>query len=406
MLPSTSPVTRREALAGGAIASITGFAGCLDTVRDRLDPRTYHSDAVLGAPAEPWSTLGHDARHTGARESGTALPEEPTVERVGDGGGAFYEEPPAIDEEAVYTALHDNGPDEYRRAFVATEHDGTERWRVSWEESKAPAPPTVHGETAFLSRAGETVAVDRRTGERRWSYAAGIAPAAPVVVDETVYVVRKRLLALDAVTGELRWEADGVSEYMETVAATPETVYAESDGALYAVDPADGSVRWETPLDQGTYTTPVVGDESVFVAGSDGLLQAVGKDGTERWSQMVPGNQAAPALADGTVYVVADEGDYLDALDADTGERRFRTGLGPTVDHRPAVGGDAVYLLGYDDGAALFVVDAASGELRRTVPLGGPNTPPVDTNAGVSLADDAVYLTGEQGDGSGVFRVS
>ena len=200
MLPSTSPVTRREALAGGAIASITGFAGCLDTVRDRLDPRTYHSDAVLGAPAEPWSTLGHDARHTGARESGTALPEEPTVERVGDGGGAFYEEPPAIDEEAVYTALHDNGPDEYRRAFVATEHDGTERWRVSWEESKAPAPPTVHGETAFLSRAGETVAVDRRTGERRWSYAAGIAPAAPVVVDETVYVVRKRLLALDAVT--------------------------------------------------------------------------------------------------------------------------------------------------------------------------------------------------------------
>ena len=305
----------------------------------------------------------------------------------------------------MYTALHDNGPEEYRYAFTATERGAGERWRVSWEESKAPAPPTVHGETAFLTRAGETVAVDRQTGEPRWSYAAGIAPAAPVVVDETVYVVRKRLLALDAVTGELRWKADDVPEYMETVAATSGTVYAASDGILHALDPADGSVRWTAELEQGTYATPVVGDAQVFVAGSDGLLQAVGKDGTERWSQAVPGNQSAPAYADGTVYAVADTGDYLDAYDAETGDRRFRTGLGPTVDHKPAVGGDAIYLLGYDDGAALFVVDATSGDIRRTVPLDGPNTPAVDTNAGVSLADGAVYLTGERGDGSGLFRV-
>lgn len=405
MPPSTSPVTRREALAGGAVAALLGTAGCLGTVRDRLDPRTYHSDAVLGDPAEPWATLGHDARHTGARESATTLPETPTVERVGEGGGAFYEQPPAIDGDALYTALHDDGPEEYRYAFVATERGGDERWRVSWEASKAPAPPTIHGETAFLTRAGETVAVDCRTGERRWAYAAGIAPAAPVVVDETVYVVRKRLLALDAVTGALRWKADEVPEYMETVAATPETVYAASDGILHAVDPADGSVRWATELEQGTYATPVVGESVVLIAGTDGLLQAVGHDGTERWSQQVPGNQAAPALADGTVYTVADTGDYLDALDAETGERRFRTGLGPTVDHRPAVGGDALYLLGNDDGQALYVVDAASGETRRTVPLDGPNTPAVDTNAGVSLADDAVYVTGERGDGSGVYRV-
>ncbi len=290
-MPSTLHLTRRDALAGGAVAGLLGTAGCLDRVRDRLHPRTYHSDAVLGDPLEPWPTLGHDARHTGAREAPTELPAEPTVERVGDGGGAFYEEPPAIGEEAVYSALSDQHNGEYGRAFVATERGGDERWRLEWPESKSPAPPTVHGETAFLTRAGTTVAVDRRTGKRRWSYAAGIAPAAPTVVDETV-------------------------------------------------------------------------------------------------------------------YVIADRGGTLYALEAATGAEQFRTDLGAAVDHRPAVGGDAVYVLGYDDGYALYVVDAAGGDVRRTVPLGNPETSSVDTNNGVSLAGDAVYLTGVRDGRPGVFRVA
>ena len=405
-MPSTS-LDRREALATGAIAGLAGLAGCLDSVRDRLDPRTYHSDAVLGRPPEPWPTLGHDARRTGARAAATDLPDEPTVERVGDGGGSFFDVPPAIDEEAVYAALHDQRADsEYGRAFVATGLDGEERWRRAWAATSAPALPTVHGETAFLSRAGRTVAVDRRTAEPRWEYAAGVGGVPPTVVGETVYVVRKRLLALDAVTGEQRWQAGGVPEYMEAVAATAETVYAESDGGLYALSPADGSVQWEHPLEQGTYTTPVVGEEVVLVAGSDGLLQAVGRDGTERWQRVVEGNQSAPAVANGVVYVIADTGGILHAVDAATGEHRFRTDLGVTVDHRPAVGGDAVYALGTDDeGRALYVVDAVTGDVRRTVSLTGPNTSPVETNGGVSLADDAVYLTSDHSDRWGVFRL-
>ena len=176
-------------------------------------------------------------------------------------------------------------------------------------------------------------------------------------------------------------------------------------GDAVAVAPDDGSVRWETALEQGTYTTPVVGEELVFVAGSEGLLQAVEPDGIVRWSRNIRGNQSAPAVADGTVYVISDNDDALFALDAATGDERFRTGLGPTVDHRPAVGGDTAYVLGYNDGQALFVVDTETGDIQRTIALGGANSPYIDTNAGVSLADDAVYLTGEWGDGSGVFRV-
>lgn len=398
---------RREALATGAIAGLAGLAGCLDSVRDRLDPRTYHSDAVLGRPPEPWPTLGHDARRTGTREAATELPDEPTIERVGDGGGSFFDVPPAIDEEAVYAALHDQRIDgEYGRAFVATGLDGEEHWRRAWTDTSAPALPTVHGETAFLSRAGRTVAVDRRTAEPRWEYAAGIGGVPPTVVGETVYVVRERLLALDAVTGEQRWQADDVPEYLETVAATSESVYAESDGGLYALSPADGSVQWERSLEQGTYATPVVGEEVILVAGSEGLLQAVGRDGTERWQRVVEGNQSAPALANGVVYVIADKGGILHALDAATGERHFRTDLGVAVDHRPAVGGDAVYAIGTDDrGRALYVVDAATGDVRRTVPLSGPDNPSVETNGGVSLADEAVYLTSDHSDNWGVFRL-
>ncbi|MFD1688656.1 PQQ-binding-like beta-propeller repeat protein, partial [Halolamina salifodinae] len=330
MPPSTDlPITRRAALAAGVAAAST-LAGCLsvEDIRDTINPRTHHSDAELGAPPEPWPTAGHDARRTGSRETETTLPESPTIERVGPGGD-FYEGAPMVDAEAVYAPIWKQAQPEYVRAFVATGRDGESRWRHDWSESSGAAAPTLHGGTAFLTRAGETMAVDRLTGEIRWTYAAGTTGSTPTAVDDHLYLGANSLLALDGATGERLWRADDVPDHAGELAATADTVFAESDGTLFAIDAADGSVRWQTDLEQEAYGGPVVGEKMIAFMGSDGLLQVISRsDQSDRWTvQFDRAAQAPPAIADGVVYVV-DESPYAcRAYDAASGEELWDTDL-------------------------------------------------------------------------------
>ena len=410
--PSTDrPLSRRAALAAG-VAAASALAGCstVEGIRQDLSPHTHHSDAELGDPPEPWPTKGGSARRTAARPTAPDIGDDPTVERVGPGGGEFRDHPPAVDGEAVYatTLTRDDGVE--TRGFVATGRNGDARWEINWESRELPATPTIHGETALLSRAGKTIAVDRRTAERRWEYAAGTDQSVPTAVGETVYLPGKRLLALDGVTGERRWRADDVPTHATPVSATEDAVVTASDGALYAVEPDDGSVRWEVELAQGSYVAPVVGEEVIVVAGSDGLVQAHARsDGTERWTNSVAGNQRAVAVADGAVYAISDTNDRLLAFDAVTGERRWTADLGPTVDHQPAVGGETAYAMGYDERKeedALFCVDAESGGVDRTVPLRTADDEPLEIRgSGVALADDGVlFPAGVRGE-YGIYRL-
>ena len=400
MLPSTdSPIGRRAALATG-VAAASSLAGCT-TVRELrqayYSTRTHHSDAALGEPPEPWPTLGHDARRTGFRETAPEIAAEPTIERVGDGGGDFRDTAPAVTPEAVYATTVSYDEDDRTRGFEATGRDGDSWWERQWEDGDVPAMPTVHGGTALLSRGRTTVAVDRRTAEPRWEYAAGSGDGVPTAVGETVYLPGRRLLALDGVTGERRWVADDLPNPPGPVAATESTVFAEGDGTLYAVDAADGSVRWQESVPEPSYDTPAVGDTVVAMMGSEGLLQAIPRDDdAERWQRQVPGGQIAPSVAHDRVYAVSDTDDSLLAFDAHTGETDWTASLGPTVDHRVAVGGGTVYAMGYDESIeedALFCVDAASGEVRRTVPLRtAADEPLVTEGTGVALADDGVLF--------------
>ena len=402
MSPSTDPpISRRAALAAG-VAATSALAGCggVDEVRDAIDPRTHHSDAELGDPPDPWPTAGYDARRTGSRESETTLPESPTVERVGPGGGDFYEGAPMVDSEAVYAPVWKQAQPEYVRAFVATGRDGDPRWRHDWSESSGAAAPTLHGGTAFLTRAGETMAVDRRTGEIRWAYAAGTTGSTPTAVGDRVYLGAKSLLALDGRTGERLWRADAVPDHAGELAATADTVFAESDGTLFAVDAADGSVRWRTGLEQTVYGGPVVGEEVVAMMGSNGLLQVRSRaDGSERWSvQFDRAAQAAPAIADGVVYAV-DESPYAcRAYDAASGEQLWDTDLGVGSEDRPAVDPETVYV---SNQGTLDLLDRETGEIRRRIPLD------LDTFSqhAIALADDAVFFVGIRDRESGVYRV-
>jgi outer membrane protein assembly factor BamB len=178
---------------------------------------------------------------------------------------------------------------------------------------------------------GWLVALDLKTGQRRWSFQMdpehdpnlGTAvPAAgmPAVVDGVVYSATGRIVyALSAKTGEELWRYDppGNDESVNGVPTVVDgTVYVSGFQNLMALDVKTGKPRWQTSL-SGFTTNVAVANGTVFVATGyvydssstsnpviAGLYAFAAKDGHQRWKLPVKGFVTGnPVVADGVVYL-------------------------------------------------------------------------------------------------------
>lgn len=390
-----SLIPRRTALRTGGLAALAGLTGCLGDFRDEFQPHRYVADADLsGGPRDPWPMLGHDARRTSHRSEGPDLTDA-GVTLLAD-AGRYFRLPPVVAGETCYFGVDRRPPDEFTGFLAVDAERGTESWRLPINAGHTP--PTVVGETAVLTAAGETRAVDRATGDLRWRYADGdgYPEASPVVTDGVCYVPTDRVTALDAVTGERLWETDEFGG-LSSIAVTDETVYtttSEPDPGCVAFDATDGRVRWQNGSAGASQAVPVVADDRVVVVGESGTVAALSRAGETVWRRGLDPQLHTPvAVADRTAYLAADDDDSLSAFALADGTRRWRRPLGPTVDRTPAVADDVVYGVGWDRETrsdAIVAFDPATGEERTRVPLGA------DATSGVAVGSEALFVSVER----------
>lgn len=171
---------------------------------------------------------------------------------------------------------------------------------------------------------GEVVALDKRNGDRLWT-----APTdAPVATAPTVGA--GSVFVADADGGVHAFAVDGGDRYWRRSFPRPggggfahvtgELYYASRAG-VHRLDPVEGTEGWREPT--GEAAPPAVGAEAVYFGtrgDGPGLYALDRESGERRWSHPFPeffvrdvaqgGVRLAPALADGGLFVLADDGLY------------------------------------------------------------------------------------------------
>lgn len=266
---------------------------------------------------------------------------------------------------------------------------GAERWRASVGRPIYPSPVVADGMVYATSADGTVHAFDAASGAERWrTPVATVDPTTgeatvgePAVGAGIVVVVENfgTVHALDQRTGQERWRADAVAITLSSlvsdglVVVTSESFARYADevpaSSLVAFDAATGAQRWSIALAEGYPSQPLAGSGLVVVAvdgqTDDGsrLTAYDARTGLERWSVALDQRVSQGiVLAGGALYFtgydfgpIPDLAGILDlvglggssdlyALDAATGNERWRIGIADDLQTSPAVDRGAVYL--------------------------------------------------------------
>ena len=219
-------------------------------------------------------------------------------------------------------------------------------------------------------------AVDQATGKKLWSYPVPSSVHGSIAVSNGLVFVptlRGTLFAVDAATGQLKWQHDPEP--------APEG-YNQRTYGYYGVTVADGKVLYPYQTRHGE--------------ASKGLLLALDvKTGDRVWASAMSGStmsDGTPAVADGRVYVGNQTADRVMAYDLATGKALW-TGaatLGGWQDGIPSAANGKVYI---GSGNGIIARDGATGQTLWTYRSAHPSLVNGNaTPAAPTIAGNTIYM--------------
>ncbi|WP_308434589.1 outer membrane protein assembly factor BamB family protein [Seohaeicola zhoushanensis] len=249
------------------------------------------------------------------------------------------------------------------------------------------ADPVVAGGKVFALDSGARVTAVSTSGGTVWSTdllptydSEEQATGGGMAYDKgTLYVSTGygRLTALDAATGEIRWQQKLGATGSGTPLVNDGLVYlVAGDDTAWAVDTRDGKVAWTVQASPsvanvlGAPAPVIAGDFVVFGFGSGELIGSFRRGGFQRWRTTVGGGHVgkvtsrysdltgSPVVVGDTIYAGNHSG-RISAVSTADGERIWTAPFGAVSPLWPA--GDSVFAV--TEQSQLVRLDARSGEL-------------------------------------------
>ncbi|MBL7166671.1 MAG: PQQ-like beta-propeller repeat protein [Dehalococcoidales bacterium] len=322
-----------------AQAQSSGF-GCVPTGSSAV--------AIYGSPVVDGDLVfigGYDGKvRAYLFESGRLRAEPRWISRQGDIGGSIIGGL-AVADGRIYFGASDG------KVYALDAVDGHRLWTFE-TGGKIWSTPTVEGDTLYIgSFDGKLYALDvfaKNNEERlRWEQpfeTEGTIVSAPVVSGGMVYIgsFDRRVYAVDATSGGEVWRFPETDDEVDTpigwfwasLLVHNGAVYAPNlDGRVYVIDATSGNRISNFDLEGPISSAPVLVNDRVIVATtSTNRAKQEGKvfalDTTSRQQTMLQDIEEsihAPLFADGTTVYVHTMGNFLYAIDTETGAGRKYT---------------------------------------------------------------------------------
>ncbi|UWY27770.1 PQQ-binding-like beta-propeller repeat protein [Flavobacterium sp. TR2] len=244
--------------------------------------------------------------------------------------------------------------------YAIDEKSGNLKWKFKTNGAIHSSASIYNDLVYFGSFDGHYYAVNAKTGKEVWHFKTkgehwyseigmwGMKPSDLLMADLWGFYLSTPTVYLDPTTALV--------------------IFGSSDGNMYAVDAKKGSLKWNFHTKAAIHSTPLLEKSTVYFGGWDGVFYALDcKTGKEKWKFSTEiktgftGIQASATVSDGIVYFGARD-PYLFALDAKSGKLIWKYNAENSWILSTAVIKDHTIYVGTSDTYALLALDAKTGE--------------------------------------------
>jgi outer membrane protein assembly factor BamB len=234
-------------------------------------------------------------------------------------------------------------------------------------------------------------ALNGSDGTEIWKFNAGPYDGIPAINNGVLYCggFDQKLMALDAATGQKKWEFKGGDYFISGGPTYYEgKVYMRNDdGYFYCVDAENGNLIWRNMIWPGGNASVVNG--IVYVAGSGMFYAFNAVSGDTLWMRAMPSlSGSSPTVVNGVVYI-ATENHQVYALNAESGDIIWQVEADWWVGSAVIMANNILYV--HSGGGVIEAFDAANGHKIWAKALPGSDLPgacPVVANGMLFVGDD------------------
>lgn len=240
------------------------------------------------------------------------------------------------------------------------------------------ATPAWDGQRLYVQTWGRNVFAFSASGEVLWRFATSPSPAddhrqgALLPAGQLVLLPswNGSLYALDAASGERRWQYDAGEALRAAPAYDDDRLYLAGSGGTLTALALDGTVLWQAGLDEALLSTPAVTGAGVVVVSRRGEVACFDRSGRPLWKRNLGElcHYSSPLATRTDVYVGTSGGSLWKLRLSDGAIVWRRSGFGPI--YAPLALRDRRLYFGDNDGA-LSVVDADSGTVVSSFRIDG-----------------------------------
>ena len=273
---------------------------------------------------------------------------------------------PVADADRVYLPLRSG------RVLALSLLDGRELWSATLPLTRGVA---VDAGRLFTATADEVLALDATDGRTLWRVPARGVVAVPAArAGWLIAASGADVLALRASDGYVVWRRTLPAAPRAPFTIDGDRAYAPLvDGSVAALAIPDGAVAWRTTLPAACGDITVAG-EYLFTGCWDNFLYALdADDGDRRWRWRTSADVMSPAAQDGSRVYFSSLDNIVRALDLGSGVQRWRHSLDTRPRRGPVLDDDLLVVSGGNELRALRARDGTlAGRFTAPAELAAP----------------------------------